>query len=248
LSVLEASGLVKRYGDTRAVAGLDLALERGQIVGLLGPNGAGKTTTLGMLVGALAPSEGRVSIRGHDVTREPRAAKRHLGFVPQELAVYEDLSAEENLAFAAGLYGLGGPALRAAMSWALQVVGLTERATNRVGTFSIGMRRRLDLAAGLVHRPEVLILDEPTVGVDPQSRGHIHETLRLLAQQGTSVLYASHQLDEVASLCDRVAIMDRGAILADGPPAGLCADHGQPDLDAVFFKLTGAALRDGGST
>jgi ABC-2 type transport system ATP-binding protein len=248
LPTLQASGLVKRYGKARAVAGLDLALESGQIVGLLGPNGAGKTTTLGMLVGAIAPSEGCVSIEGHDVTREPRAAKRHLGFVPQELAVYEDLSAEENLAFAAGLHGIGGPALRAAMRWALQVVGLTERARERVGTFSIGMRRRLDLAAGLVHRPKVLILDEPTVGVDPQSRGHIHETLRSLAQEGTSVLYASHQLDEIAALCDRVAIMDHGAILADGPPAALCAAHRQPDLDAVFFALTGSALRDGGST
>jgi ABC-2 type transport system ATP-binding protein len=223
-------------------------VDEGHIVGLLGPNGAGKTTTLGMLVGAIAPSAGHVWIEGHDVTRAPRAAKRHLGYVPQELAVYDDLTAEENLTFAAGLQALGGAPARAAVGWALQVVGLAERARQRVGTFSIGMRRRIDLAAGLVHRPALLILDEPTVGVDPQSRGHIHDTLRQLAREGMTVLYASHQLDEVASLCDRVAIMDRGAIVADGTPEALCAAHGQPDLDAVFFQLTGAALRDGGAT
>jgi ABC-2 type transport system ATP-binding protein len=229
-ALLEVRGLGKDYGARTAVGAVDLTLEPGTIVGLLGPNGAGKTTTISMIAGVLTPSRGQATIAGHPIggadRRAADAGKRALGLVPQELALYEPLTARQNLAFFGSLYDLRGAALAERIDWALGVVGLRDRADDRVATYSGGMKRRLNLAAGVLHRPRLLILDEPTVGVDPQSRHHIFDTVRALRADGLAVLYTSHYLEEVEELCDRVAIMDGGAIVAAGTVAELTARHG----------------------
>ena len=225
-ALLEVRGLGKDYGPRTAVGAIDLTIEPGTIVGLLGPNGAGKTTTISMIAGVLAPSRGHATIAGHRVGARGDAGKRALGLVPQDLALYEPLSARQNLAFFGSLYDLRGHDLTERIAWALGVVGLRDRAADRVSTFSGGMKRRLNLAAGLLHRPRLLILDEPTVGVDPQSRNHIFDTVRTLKAEGLAVLYTSHYMEEVEELCDRVAIMDDGDLIAAGTMAELTARHG----------------------
>lgn len=231
-AVLTLAGLGKDYGERRAVAAIDLVVKQGEILGVLGPNGAGKTTTMAMASGVLPMSRGTVTIGGIDLARDPFAAKRKLGLVPQELALYEELTAEHNLKYFGALYGLRGARLAEQIAWVLGVVGLSDRAHEPVKQFSGGMKRRLNLAAGLVHRPEVVILDEPTVGVDPQSRNHIFETIKQLrAEHGTTVVYTSHYMEEVEALCDRVAILDRGTIVAVGTVRELVATHaGAGDL------------------
>jgi ABC-2 type transport system ATP-binding protein len=219
-------GLVKRYGTHTAVQGISLDIAAGEIFGLLGPNGAGKTTTLSMVSTLLEPTEGTVTIAGLDSRREPGRIKALCGFVPQELALYPTLSARENLWFFGRLYGLDGRRLQGRIAQVLEDVGLTDRADDVIDTFSGGMKRRVNLAAALVHEPRVLFLDEPTVGVDPQSRNHIFETVRRLAQEGTTVLYTTHYMEEAERLCDRVAVMDEGRILALGTPAELVASQG----------------------
>jgi ABC-2 type transport system ATP-binding protein len=223
--MLELSGLGKDYGDRTAVKALDLSVVRGEILGLLGPNGAGKTTTISMACGVVTPTRGKVTVDGIDLARSPGTAKGKLGLVPQELALYEELSATQNLLFFAALYRIRGALARERLQWALQVVGLEDRASEIVKTYSGGMQRRLNIAAGLVHKPELLILDEPTVGVDPQSRNHIFETVRTLRASGMTVIYTSHYMEEVEALCDRVAIMDAGAIVALGTIPELVAKH-----------------------
>ncbi|MEO8549234.1 MAG: ABC transporter ATP-binding protein, partial [Kofleriaceae bacterium] len=178
--MLELTGLGKDYGERTAVKALDLTVVKGEILGLLGPNGAGKTTTISMASGVVTPSRGRVAIGGVDLAKQPRVAKAKLGLVPQELALYEELSATQNLTYFAAIYGIHGKLAEERVQWALGVVGLGDRAKDVVKTYSGGMQRRLNIAAGLVHKPELLILDEPTVGVDPQSRNHIFETVRAL--------------------------------------------------------------------
>jgi ABC-2 type transport system ATP-binding protein len=216
VSLLETRGLGKDYGGLAAVQSLDLCIEAGEIVGLLGPNGAGKTTAISMICGVVSPSRGSVRIAGHDVEAEPMAARRALGLVPQDLAIYEDITARQNLAFFGAMYRLGRAELRERIGWALEVAGLSGRADEPVVRFSGGMKRRLNLAAGILHRPRLLICDEPTVGVDPQSRNHLFETIRALNAEGTTVLYTSHYMEEVQALCHRVAIMDGGAVIAEG--------------------------------
>jgi len=215
-------GLGKDYGDRVAVKSLDLDVVRGEILGLLGPNGAGKTTTISMACGVVTPTRGTVTIDGHDVARDPNAAKSKLGLVPQELALYDDLSAMQNLRYFGALYRVRDPAR---IAWALDVVGLADRAQEPVKKFSGGMKRRLNIAAGLVHQPELLVLDEPTVGVDPQSRNHIFETVRSLKARGMTIVYTSHYMEEVEELCDRVAIMDHGVLIALGTLGELVAKH-----------------------
>lgn len=231
-AILALAGLGKDYGERRAVASIDLVVKQGEILGVLGPNGAGKTTTMSMASGVLPMSRGTVTIGGIDLARDPFAAKRKLGLVPQDLALYEDLTAEHNLKYFGALYGLRGTKLAEQIAWVLGVVGLSDRAREPVKQFSGGMKRRLNLAAGLVHRPEVVILDEPTVGVDPQSRNHIFETIKQLrVEHGTTVVYTSHYMEEVEALCDRVAILDRGTIVAVGTVRELVATHaGAGDL------------------
>jgi ABC-2 type transport system ATP-binding protein len=224
-AILELAGLGKDYGERHAVKAIDLAVTRGEILGLLGPNGAGKTTTLSMASGVVTPSRGRVSIAGIDLAKQPRLAKAKLGLVPQDIALYEELSATQNLRYFAALYGLRGAVAQERIAWALGVVGLADRANDVVKTYSGGMQRRLNIAAGLVHKPELLFLDEPTVGVDPQSRNHIFETVRTLRASGITVIYTSHYMEEVEALCDRVAIMDGGDIVALGTVPELVATY-----------------------
>jgi ABC-2 type transport system ATP-binding protein len=247
---LSLRGVGKSYGGRTAVAAIDLEVGAGECWGLLGPNGAGKTTTLAIACGVIAPCRGTVAISGIDVHLEPLAAKVKLGYVPQDIALYVELSAVQNLRYFGALYGLGGAALDDRIAWALDLVGLADRARDRVKQFSGGMQRRLNLAASLLHRPELLILDEPTAGVDPQSRAHMFETVRQLHAAGTAIVYTTHYLEEVEALCERVAILDHGRLVATGTPEELARTHA-PDggprparLEAAFLALTGRALRD----
>ncbi len=247
--MLRLRGIGKDYGERTAVGALDLDVVKGEILGLLGPNGAGKTTTISMACGVVTPTRGSVAIAGIDLKKEPFAAKAKLGLVPQDLAIFEDLSALENLRYFGALYNTRD------VEWALEVVGLRERAREPVKQFSGGMKRRLNIACGLVHRPQLLVLDEPTVGVDPQSRNHIFETVKALHAQGMTVIYTSHYMEEVEALCDRVAIMDHGALLALGTIGELVAQHagkgvelevtGDVDAAARAAEPHGAVAREG---
>ena len=225
-NIVEAQGLVKRYGDIEAVRGLSFAIRRGEIFGFLGPNGAGKTTTISMLSCLLEPTGGTAIVAGYDVVRAPQQVKRRIGLVPQELALYPTLSARDNLNFYGRIYGLHGRALRRRVDEVLEMVGLAERAASAVKTFSGGMKRRLNIAAGLLHRPEVLFLDEPTVGVDPQSRNAIFEHVERLNAAGMTILYTTHYMEEAERLCHRVAIIDEGRIIALDTPRKLVTDLG----------------------
>ena len=225
-NIVEAQGLVKRYGDIEAVRGLSFAIRRGEIFGFLGPNGAGKTTTISMLPCLLEPTGGTAIVAGYDVVRAPQQVKRRIGLVPQELALYPTLSARDNLNFYGRIYGLHGRALRQRVDEVLEMVGLAERAASAVKTFSGGMKRRLNIAAGLLHRPEVLFLDEPTVGVDSQSRNAIFEHVERLNAEGLTILYTTHYMEEAERLCHRVAIIDEGRIIALDTPRKLVTDLG----------------------
>ena len=222
----------KRFGQLVAVDGLSLAIRRGEVLGLLGPNGAGKSTTVNLAVGLISPDQGRITIDGVGDPRRPEVRTR-LGVAPQALALYETLSATENLRFFGEVYGLSGDRLSDRAAWSLAFVGLTDRAADRVGTYSGGMKRRLNLASALVHDPELILLDEPTVGVDPQSRNQIFENILELKRLGRTLVYTTHYMEEAARLCDRVAIIDRGRLLALGTVDELLVTHGaRPTLVA----------------
>jgi ABC-2 type transport system ATP-binding protein len=253
-AVLELTGLGKDYGDRVAVKALDLSVARGEIFGLLGPNGAGKTTAISMACGVVPPSRGTARIAGHDLATDSFAARRAIGLVPQELAVYDDLTPRQNLTFFGELYGLGGAELARGVDRALGIAELGERADDQVKEFSGGMKRRLNLAAGLVHEPTLLVCDEPTVGVDPQSRRHIFDSIRQLRDRGMTIVYTSHYMEEVEELCDRIAILDGGVVVASGTLAELSAQHGGTGLevelegdDAMIAAAAAAtgAVRDG---
>ena len=231
MPLLTLRKLSKSYGPVTVVDALDLQVEAGQIFALLGPNGAGKTTTISMIAGVVAPSSGRAEIAGYDLVTQPMQARAAVGLVPQDLALYEPLSARQNLNFFGSLYRLRGKELERRVDWALDVAGLRDRASEPVSHFSGGMKRRLNLSAGILHEPQLLVLDEPTVGVDPQSRYHIFDCLRSLCDEhGMTVLYTSHYLDEVQELCKRVAIMDRGKIVAHDEVTTLLAQQGGGSL------------------
>jgi ABC-2 type transport system ATP-binding protein len=244
--VIEVERLQKKYGNLVAVNEVSLSVQAGKIFGLLGPNGAGKSTTLGCISGLLKPTSGRVHVLGQDMLLNGRDARRQLGVVPQELALYEDLSARENLRFWGGAYGLGGTALRQRVEEVLSRIGLLDRAHERVKRYSGGMKRRLNLGCGIVHRPRVLLLDEPTAGVDPQSRVRLLELVREEVAQGTCVLYTTHYMEEAEDLCDELAIMDHGSVIAAGTLSELRDRVGQRDvllLKGVFDTVqTRAAL------
>lgn len=214
-AVLEVEGLMKKYGDFEAVKRVSFEVQEGEVFGLLGPNGAGKTQTISMLTGVIPPTEGTARIGGHDIHKEMSAVKKINGLVPQDLALYPTLSARANLEFFGRIYGLRGKELKERVADVLRIVALTERADEAVDKYSGGMKRRVNIAAGLLHQPKLLFLDEPTVGVDPQSRNHIFESvMRLNRERGMSIVYTSHYMEEVELLCNRVAIIDEGCIIA----------------------------------
>jgi ABC-2 type transport system ATP-binding protein len=233
--VIEVKDLVKKYGSHRAVDGISFAVAKGELFGLLGPNGAGKTTTINVLATLLPADGGRALIGGHDVAGDAAAVRRLIGVVPQEIALYGDLGARENLEFWGRLHGLSGRALTARVTELLELAELTEQGRQKVETYSGGQKRRLNLAAGLVHAPEVLFLDEPTVGIDAQARSRLLEMIRGLASDGLTVIYTTHYLEEAEQLCDRIGVIDRGQLVALGDKEQLIEQIG--DEDAVRFRL-----------
>jgi ABC-2 type transport system ATP-binding protein len=241
-TILRVENLRKNYDSAEAVRGISFAVEAGGFFGLLGPNGAGKTTTIGMLTGWVEPTGGRVEIRGMDLWARPREAKKLIGLVPQSFAFYPGLSAGENLSFFGRLYGIRGRALEERMALVLGIVSLTDRADQIVDTFSNGMKRRLNIAIGLLHEPAVLILDEPTVGIDAQTRSAILESLKKLNHGGMTVLYTTHYIEEAQDLCDRVAIMDRGKIIALDTPRALIYSLGKGIIRMEFHEAPDETL------
>jgi ABC-2 type transport system ATP-binding protein len=221
MSMVTVDNLHKRYGDVHAVDGISFEIQRGEIFGLLGPNGAGKTTTINVLCTYAEPTAGEVAVAGHSVIAEPEAVKRAIGVVPQDIALYPDLNAVENLRFFGRMYDVPRARLEQRIADLLQLVNLTEHARRRVEHYSGGMKRRLNLAAGLLSEPRFLMLDEPTVGVDPQSRNAIFENIQALNQEGLTILYTTHYMEEAELLCHRVAIMDEGQIIALDTPQNL---------------------------
>ncbi len=228
-SVLDVSDLRRSFDDLVAVNGVSFSVNAGETYGLLGPNGAGKTTTISMIAGLLEPTSGTVLVMGEQMTPTSFAAKRSIGLVPQELAIYPDLTGRENLRFFGGLYDLRGAALASRVDEVLAMVALSDRADDRASEYSGGMKRRLNIAVGLLHEPELLILDEPTVGVDPQSRNAILESVEHLAGRGMSVLYTTHYMEEAERLCDRVGIIDQGTLVAEGTRRELVERVGHTD-------------------
>ena len=224
--ILYAQNLQKSYGDIKAVDGISLQVARGEVFGLLGPNGAGKTTTISMLTGLFPPSEGTITVDGLDLAKNPNAVKAKLGLVPQEMALYMPLSARQNLMFFGRIYGLKGKGLRQRVDEVLEMIGLTDRADDAVEKYSGGMKRRVNIGAGLLHKPQVLFLDEPTVGVDPQSRNAIFESVEALNRAGMSVIYTTHYMEEAQRLCHRVAIVDEGKLIALDTPTALIRSLG----------------------
>jgi linearmycin/streptolysin S transport system ATP-binding protein len=227
--ILQAQHLVKKYGDLIAVDGISFEIKEGEIFSLLGPNGAGKTTTISMLSTLLSPTSGDASIGGHSITKEPMAVKRVIGVVPQEIALYEDLTARENLIFWGQMYGLSGKPLNTRVDRVLEQIGLAERAKSRVKTYSGGMKRRLNIGVGLLHQPQLLFMDEPTVGIDPQSRRAILDAVKDLNRQGMTVLYTTHYMEEAQELSDRVGIIDHGKLIAIGTQSELTRQVGEMD-------------------
>ncbi len=215
--MLQVKNLVKRFGEKEAVRGVSFEVGRGESFGLLGPNGAGKSTTISMVCGLLQPTEGEIAVGGINVRNNAGAAKKIMGVVPQDIALYPTLSARENLTFWGAMYNLTGKDLNSRVDEVLEIVSLTDRQKERIDTYSGGMKRRINIAASLLHRPELLIMDEPTVGIDPQSRNNILETVKQLNQEkGMTVVYTSHYMEEVEYLCKRVGIIDHGKLIAQG--------------------------------
>lgn len=244
---LEAKDLHKNFNDLKAVDGISFTIYKGEIFGLLGPNGAGKTTTIRMLSTVLEPDRGDVVVGGHSVRENGDAVRQLIGTCPQDLALYEDLSALDNLIFFGRMEGLSGKEAQSQAMTNLEHVGLEERAKGKVVKFSGGMKRRINLAIALMGHPQLLFLDEPTVGIDPQSRNNIFETIEGLQKGGMTILYTTHYMEEADRLCDRVAIVDGGKIIALDTPHALKAQLGEPDkvtLEDVFLNLTGRSLRD----
>ena len=238
---IEMQNLHKRFGDLQAVQGISLTVQAGEILSLLGPNGAGKSTTISMLSGLLQPTEGDALVRGYSIRHEPEAAKACLGVVPQDIALYPDLSARENLLFWGKMYGLRGADLKGRVDEVLEIIGLTDRQNGRVDKFSGGMKRRVNIGAALLHKPQVVIMDEPTVGIDPQSRRHILDNVKELNRQGMTVLYTTHYMEEAAELSDHIAIMDHGQVIAYGTHDELIQMVGEQTR--IDLTLTGDAER-----
>jgi len=238
--MIEVRELAKSFGDIQALGGVDFTVNEGEIFGFLGPNGAGKTTTISIIAGLLNADSGTVRIAGLDIRKEGRRVRGMLGVVPQDIALYEELTGRENLHFWGSLYGLSGKNLRAEAERVLELVGLTDRADDAVREYSGGMKRRLNLSAGLIHNPKVILLDEPTLGIDPQARLNILDIIRGGVSGGMTVIYTTHYLEEAEKLCDRIAIIDHGRILAQGTLGELVKLAGEGNTVTV----TGAFTRE----
>lgn len=239
--------LRKSFNELKAVDGVSFSINKGEIFGLLGPNGAGKTTTIRMLSTVLEPDSGDITIGGHSLRHEAEAVRSIIGVCPQDLALYEDLSALDNMVFFGRMAGLDGKVAHAQAMTNLELMGLEDRAKGKVAKFSGGMKRRINLAIALMDNPRLLFLDEPTVGIDPQSRNHIYENILGLQKKGMTILYTTHYMEEADRLCNRIAIMDAGQIIALDTPYQLKSQIGSPEkvtLEDVFLKLTGRSLRD----
>lgn len=241
--MIEVRELRKQFGQLVAVEDVSFTAQPGQIFGLLGPNGAGKSTTINCIAGLLTPTSGTVSVQGHDVVSDALGARSRLGVVPQELALYEDLSARENLRFWGGAYGLKGKQLEQRVNTVLAQIGLADRADDTPDKYSGGMKRRLNFGCGIVHEPEVLLLDEPTVGVDPQSRERLLERVRDQVARGACVLYTTHYMEEAEALCDQLAIVDHGKVIARGTMDELRDMMGERDVLRVSGRFDDAAVR-----
>ena len=228
-AILEVDNLVKKYGDFTAVKGISFNINEGEIFSLLGPNGAGKTTTISVLSTLYTPTSGDARIGGYSVSKETLAVRQLIGVVPQDLAIYDDLTAQENLSFWGQMYGLGGKALKTRIGEVLEQIGLADKAKDRVKTYSGGMKRRVNIGVGLLHKPRLLFMDEPTVGIDPQSRRAILDSVKELNRQGMTVLYTTHYMEEAQELSSRVGIIDHGELIAIGTQAELTHQGGEND-------------------
>jgi len=236
VSLIEVKEATKVFDSQTAVDKVSFSVEAGEVFGLLGPNGAGKSTLISMISTLLAPTAGDILVDGHSVTKEPMAVKKVIGLVPQDIALYPTLTARENLEFWGKMYGLDGSAIKQRTEAVLDIVRLTDRAKEKIDTYSGGMKRRINIAAGLLHSPKILFMDEPTVGIDPQSRNHILDMVKKLNQQGLTVVYTSHYMEEVEFLCDRVAIVDHGKVIASGTLDELRLVVGNKDTIKVAVK------------
>ncbi|MBO7450265.1 MAG: ABC transporter ATP-binding protein [Clostridiales bacterium] len=248
-TVVKLDGLIKKYDNRPVVDGLSLEIKEGEIFGLLGPNGAGKSTTMNMICSLLKPTAGSIEVFGMDIKKDLGKIKPLIGYIPQELAIYGNLKAWENVELFTSLYDINGKELKSAIDGALDFVGLSEKRNSFAKTFSGGMKRRLNIACALGHKPKLLIFDEPTVGIDPQSRNFILEKIKAINKMDTTVIYTSHYMEEVEAICTKVAIMDNGKIVACGTKEELKnMVRKNPDeevsLEQVFLTLTGKKLRD----
>jgi len=241
INTIEVQNLHRSRGEVKAVQGVSFSVGQGEIFSLLGPNGAGKTTTILVLSCLLRPDEGDAFVMGHSVRRDPMGVKSVLGVVPQDIALYEDLSARENLAFWGKMYGLRGAALKQRVDEVLEIIGLSDRAKGRVGKFSGGMKRRVNIGVALLHKPQVIYMDEPTVGIDPQSRRNILDSVVALKNQGMTVLYTTHYMEEAQELSDHIAIMDHGKLIALGTHEELVKIVGE--LDRITVTISAESAR-----
>ncbi|HEY5271102.1 MAG TPA: ATP-binding cassette domain-containing protein [Anaerolineales bacterium] len=241
---IEVNNLHKAFGELKAVEGVSFDVEKGEIFSLLGPNGAGKTTTISMLSCLLRPDEGDALVMGHSIKNDQMGVKSTLGVVPQDIALYEDLSARENLTFWGRMYGLRGAVLKTRVDEVLEVIGLTDRAKDRVGKYSGGMKRRVNIGLALLHKPQVIFMDEPTVGIDPQSRRNILDSVVTLKNQGMTVLYTTHYMEEAQELSDHIAIMDHGRIIANGTNPELVKIVGELDRITVTINAESGRVID----
>ncbi|AZU60195.1 export ABC transporter ATP-binding protein [Neobacillus mesonae] len=216
MDLLKVQDLRKSFGQFEAVKVVSFSVKKGESYGLLGPNGAGKSTTINMITGLFPPTSGTIFLNDIDVVKNPKQAQKWIGVVPQEIALYQEMSARENLKFWGRLYDLSGKELNKKVDEVLEIIGLTDRAKDKVGTFSGGMKRRVNIGAAILHQPQILIMDEPTVGIDPQSRNHILETVKRLNEEGMTIIYTSHYMEEVEYLCERIGIIDHGEVIASG--------------------------------
>lgn len=250
LPILDLENVTKKYDNNAVVDNMTLKINKGEIFGLLGPNGAGKSTTMNMICSLKKPTAGSIRVFGYDNSKDMKKIKERLGYIPQDLAIHENLKAYENVEFFAAMYGLKGKQLKQAVNDSLEFVGLLDHKDGFAKNFSGGMKRRLNIACALSHKPDLLIFDEPTVGIDPQSRNFILERIKDLNEQGSTIIYTSHYMEEVEAICTRIGIMDKGRIIAVGTKDELVSmvskDNKDMSLGEVFLTMTGKKLRDYG--